>query len=375
MVVLGGGMGGLAASSLLVKQAPKASITIVEQRKSFEFPPSYPLVALGMRRPKQVQRDLSSLRKKKIRIVNARVKSIEPSSRLVRTDSQEIQFDHLIIALGTEYSPEDVSGFEEYAQQFYDLGSAMKLHDALGNFAGETIAVGVTRTPFRCPAAPYEMALMLEDRFKRMKKKVRIEFFTPEPQPIPAAGVVLGRQVERLLESRGIKYHPKEKVSRIEDRKILFDSQNSLAYDLLVAVPPHRCPKPVVDAGLTDSSGWVPVSPQTLATKFENVYAIGDVTAIETPHGHVPFLPKAGTFANGQAAVVANNISQSINGKGERKVWDGTGSCFLDVSISETAYLQGRFLANPPVLEFHPPRRKWHNDRMNEEKQWMSKWF
>lgn len=373
--MLGCGMGGLAVSNLLAKQAPKASITIVEQRKSFEFPPSYPLVALGMRRPKQVRRNLSSLKRRKIRIVNARVTSIDPTSQVVSTDSQEIQFDHLIIALGAEYSPGDVPGFEEHAHHFYDLDSATKLYDALEDFEGETIAVGVTRTPFSCPAAPYEMALMLKDRFKRIKKKVQIEFFTPEPQPLPAAGVVLGRQVERLFETRGIKYHPREKVSRVESHKVLFDSKNELAYDLLVAVPPHKCPSPVVEAGLTDSSGWVPVSPQILATKFQNIYAIGDVTAVETPHGHVAFLPKAGTFASGQAEVVANNLSWSITGKGERKIWDGTGSCFIDVSSSETAYLQGRFLANPPVLEFHPPRRKWHNERMNEEKNWMTKWF
>src|SRR5256712_13436381 len=124
---------------------------------------------------------------------------------------------------------------------------------------------------------------------------------------------------------------------------------------MLVVVPPQKCPSAVVKAGLTDSSGWVPVSAQTLATRFEKVYAIGDVTAIETPHAHVPFLPKSGSFALGQAEAVANTIPMSITGKGERKIWDGTGSCFLEVNRGENAMLRGEVLSDASRLEFPPP--------------------
>ena len=46
--------------------------------------------------------------------------------------------------------------------------------------------------------------------------------------------------------------------------------------------------------------GWIPVDPYTLATSFPDVYAVGDVTSVGTP--------KAGVFAEGQAAVVADAI-------------------------------------------------------------------
>ena len=104
-------------------------------------------------------------------------------------------------------------------------------------------------------------------------------------------------------------------------------------------------------------------------------YAIGDVAAVETPHGHMPFLPKAGVFARGQAEVVANNIAVAITGKGERRAWDGIGECYLQVSKGESAFLRGSFLSRPPRLEFHPPRRKWQFERVKWEKFMMSHWF
>jgi sulfide:quinone oxidoreductase len=375
VVVLGCGMGGLAMSSLLAKRAPSASITIVEQKKIFEFPPAFPLLAMGRREPGKVRRALSIPKKRKVRLINERVSSIETSSKTVRTKTEELHYDHLVISMGVEYSPGDVPGLEKHAQQFYDFDSAMKLRDALENLRDGRLVIGISRLPIKCPVAPYGLALLLHDHFARAKKKIAVEFFTPEPHPAPAAGPVIGKQVERLLAGRGITFHPKVKLSKVEKEKVSFEGKTELPYDLLIVVPPHKCPSPVVEAGLTDSSGWVPVSPQTLATRFERVYAIGDVTAIETPHAHVPFLPKSGSFALGQADIVANNIATSITGKGERKIWDGTGSCFLEVNRGESAMLRGEFLSNPPRLEFHPPRRKWQVEKTKLEEYWMNHRF
>jgi sulfide:quinone oxidoreductase len=375
VVILGCGMGGLATSSLLAERAPKASITIVEQKKIFEFPPSFPLLAMGRREPGKVRRVLSVPKKRKVRLINDRVSSIRTSSKTVKTESEELHYDHLVISMGVDYSPSEIPGLEKYAYQFYDFESALKLRDALENLENGKLAIGISRVPIKCPVAPYGLALLLQDHFAKTKKNITIEFFTPEPHPAPAAGPVIGKQVERLLAAKGIVFRPKVRLSKVEKDKVLFEGKTELPYDLLIVVPPHKCPGAVVEAGLTDSSGWVPVSPQTLATRFDKVYAIGDVTAIETPHAHVPFLPKSGSFTLGQADVVANNIAMSITGKGERKIWDGTGSCFLEVNKGESALLRGAFLSNPPRLEFHPPRKKWQMEKTKLEEYWMKHRF
>lgn len=367
-------MGGLATSESLSRQlGSRATVTVVEPRARVPFPPAFQWVAFGWRQPSKIEKDLKRLAKRKnVRFLAERVEKIDVKGRIVRTASQEIRYDKLVVSLGAELTPDEVPGLELFSHNFYSLDGALKLRDAIQNFNGVSIAVGISRLPIKCPPAPYELTLLLAEHLRKAKKNVEIQFFTPEPHPVPAAGGVIGKQIERLLTGRQIKYLPKKKIVKLEKDRAAFEDGTELRTDLSVIVPPHHPPEVVTESALTDSSGWIPVNPQNLATKYEDVYAIGDVTSIETAHGHAPFLPKSGTFAQGQAETVANNIAFSITGKGQAKLWDGQGACFLQTSKSECAFLRGSFLSNPPRLEFHPPRRKWYMDMVKMEKDWLS---
>jgi len=373
IVVLGCGMGGFTVSNLISKQVGNsATVTIVEPNARLAFAPAFQWLVFGWRQPEKIQRDHRNLsRKKNVHMVDDRVERIDVKERTVKTESETTRYDKLVIALGTEFALDQVPGLEAYSHNAYSIEGALKLMEALDNFSGGTIGLGISRLPIKCPPAPYELALLLEEHFRRAKKRVEIYFFTPEPHPIPAAGSVIGKQVERLLNSRGIKYLPKSKLVKVERNNVVFDDGSELKFDLLVTTPPHRASQVVRDAGLTDESGWIPVNPHNLATRHEDVFAIGDITSIETPHGHAPYLPKAGVFATGEAEVVANNLAVSITKKGGMKQWNGEGSCYLQVGKSESAFLKGSFLSNPPRLEFHPPRRKWFLEKLRLEKEWL----
>ena len=373
VVVLGCGMGGFTLSHLVSKRVGNSAVvTVVEPRERLPFAPAFQWLVFGWRQPETIQRDLTRLSKRKnVRIVNAKVEKIDLKGRTVKTPSQTIKYDKLVIALGAELAFDQVSGLEAYSHNAYSLEGALKLREAMINFNGGTIAMGISRLPIKCPPAPYELALLLEEHFRRAKKRIEIHFFTPEPHPVPAAGSVIGKQVERLLNQRGIKYLSKTKLAKVERDKVVFENGSELKYDILVTTPPHRASQVARDAGLTDESGWIPVNPHSLATRHEDVFAIGDITSIETPHGHAPYLPKAGVFAQSQAEVVANNLAVSLTKKGEMKQWGGEGSCYLQVAKSESAFLKGSFLSNPPRLEFHPPRRKWFLEKLRLEKEWL----
>src|SRR3989442_6229432 len=153
----------------------------------------------------------------------------------------------------------------------------MKLRDALKNVESGRLVIGISRLPIKCPVAPYGLALLLQDHFARAKKNVTIEFFTPEPHPAPAAGPVIGKQVERLLAAKGIVYRPKVKLSKVEKDKVVFEGKTELPYDLLIVVPPHRCPSSVVEAGLTASCCCGPVSMPNFVTTVWDVDVICDV--------------------------------------------------------------------------------------------------
>jgi len=363
---------GLAGSTVAVRLAGKvrkrASIRVIEPKQNFQLPASFQWVMMGWRRPSEVQRSLRPLARKGIDIVNDSVEKVSIQKKIVKTKTGEYSYDHLIIATGADYATSLIPGFEEYANHTYDLEHATKFRDHVQKFKGGRLIVAISRVPFKCPPAPYEVALLLEQHFRSTGRKSTVQIFTPEPQPLPAAGPVIGRQMLKLLENRGVSYNPKTVLKRVEKSRIVFDNGEA-EYDLLYVVPPHTCPKPIVEAGLTDSSGWIPINPQTLTTKYENVYGLGDVTSVETAHGHVPFLPKAGVFAIGQAEILADNLAAKITGENRTSTWNGNGHCFLATGGEEAAFLQGSFLSNPPRLEFHTPSEKWYQDRLTFEKE------
>ncbi|MDG6916245.1 MAG: NAD(P)/FAD-dependent oxidoreductase [Nitrososphaerota archaeon] len=379
ILVLGGGVGGLVASNMLAERlGDRAKVTLVERKDKFQFPPSYPWLMLGMRRPDQVQKDLGALKKKGIKVINDEVSSIDVEKRVVGTKGGDLYYDHLVLALGAEYALDAVPGFREHARHIYDLESALRFKDAIERFQGGTVAIGISRTPFKCPAAPYEVAFLLEDHYRKkaIQDKVKFEFFTPESSPVPAVGPEIGNKVAELLRSRGINYHPKLRLEEIKQNELSFESGETIPFDLLFCVPPHVAPPPVVEAGLTNETGWIPVNPRTMETSHEGVYAVGDVTSIPTPSGYVPFLPKAGVFSHGQAEVAAKNIATKITGRGKAREWDGKGSCFLEVGGGQGAFVKGNFLAEPgPEIEFHMPGRVWHAQKVIFEKYWMRHWF
>ena len=223
--------------------------------------------------------------------------------------------------------------------------------------------------------------MLIADFFQRrgLRDKVDLHLFTPEPLPMPVAGPELGNAVRKMVEDRGITFHPLQKLTEVNPatRTISFEGKESFAYDLLIAVPPHRSPLVVREAGLANQGGWVPVDSATLATKDENVYAIGDITAIPLPGRWKPdvplMLPKAGVFAHAQALVVARRIADRIAGQAARDKFSGEGYCMLEAGEHLAGFASGQFLAEPsPQIKLRQIGRSWHLGKVLFEKWWLA---
>lgn len=112
----------------------------------------------------------------------------------------------------------------------------------------------------------------------------------------------------------------------------------------------------------------------TLETRFERVYAIGDVNSIPLKLGKP--LPKAGVFAHGEAEVVARNVARAITGKGEPATFDGWGECFIETGDGKAGLGRGNFYAEPvPDVKLKNVGRRWHWGKLLFEKRWLSHWF
>jgi sulfide:quinone oxidoreductase len=107
-----------------------------------------------------------------------------------------------------------------------------------------------------------------------------------------------------------------------------------------------------------------------LTTRFERVFALGDVVSIPLKLGKP--LPKAGTFAENEAHVVARNVIRDITGKGEAAAFDGRGECYVETGDGLTAYGEGTFYGDPvPEVILHPPAPEWHEAKIRYEKEWL----
>ncbi|MEK6726018.1 MAG: FAD/NAD(P)-binding oxidoreductase [Deltaproteobacteria bacterium] len=376
IVVLGGGFGGVVAATELRKRLGKEhKIIVIDKKQDHLFTPSLLWLIVDERKPEKIQRSLNVLNKKGIEYLNADIQRIDPVKKTVFTSAGETNYDYLIISLGAEIIRDIIPGYRD-GINFYCLKGAEVLRDELTRFEGGKVAVVIASTPFKCPAAPYEAAFLIDAYLtkKGIRGKTDIAIYTPETLPMPVAGPVLGDAVKKLIEKRGISFNPQKKLVSMESRELSFEGGEKFKADLIAWVPPHRAPAVARDCGLANETGWIPVDGKTMKTKFEGVYAIGDITANKLPSGMM--LPKAGVFAHGQAEVVSNNIAVEINKDGELKEFDGQGSCFLELGHDIAGFASGNFYADPkPVVILKNPGKMWHWGKVAFEKWWLWKWF
>jgi sulfide:quinone oxidoreductase len=288
----------------------------------------------------------------------------------VVTDGEALEADILVVALGADLDPAATPGLAEGGHEFYTVAGAFALRGVLERFAGGEVVVGVTSTPFKCPPAPSETALLMHDflRARGLGGVSQVSLVMPLGVPIPpspkASEVILAAFTER-----GINWHPGQLVRALDPgRKVALLSDGAeLPYDLFLGVPVHRAPAVVAESGLT-VEGWIPVDPQTLRTRYPGVYAVGDVTSVGTP--------KAGVFAEGQATVVAAQISAQKRGIATPATYDGRGICYLELGHDMVAKVDVTFLSGQsPVGDLEGPSADLAADKISFGSERSRRWF
>ena len=127
-------------------------------------------------------------------------------------------------------------------------------------------------------------------------------------------------------------------------------------FDMIHVCPPQCAPDFIKESPLAGAGGWVDVDQATLQhTKFENIFALGDVTT--TPNA------KTAAAARKQAPIVAKNLIAKLNGQSLASTYDGYGSCPLTVEngkiiLAEFGY-GGKVMPSFPWDSTKPRRAAW----------------
>jgi sulfide:quinone oxidoreductase len=374
VTILGAGFGGIATAVSLRNQLPESDeVLLVDRRDDFAMGLRKTWAILGISPIAYGTRSLASLAGRGVRVVQGTVEGVDPTRRAATVDGATIEADALVVALGAEHSMDAIPGLAEYGHNAWDRGHLDRVHAAVDAFRGGRVVVGIFGTPYSCPPAPYELALLLSDRFDARGIEAEVTVFAPMPLVVPLLGAAGCAPLDARLEERGVTFLPSHLATAVTDRAVLFGLDDPLPYDLLLAVPPHRCPSILVEAGLAPAGGWVTVDRTTLETSYAGVYAIGDATGIPLANG-LP-LPKAGLFAEKEGEVVAARIASRLRGLEPAASFDGQGACFLEVGGGEAATISGDFFADPPEARLSAPSPELRAAKELFEMDRLARWF
>jgi sulfide:quinone oxidoreductase len=351
ILILGAGFGGLELSTELSEAlGDAAEVTLIDKNDSFVFGYSkLDLMFRGAGRD-EVSLPYADFVKPGVRLLRETVTAIDPELKRVTTDKGVHETDHLVIALGADYDLAATPGLAEVDSEFYSVAGAEKLAEVIANFSSGRALIGVCGAPFKCPPAPSECALMLDDELRRrgVRDDCAITFVIPLGAPVPPSPETSAALKKEFAE-RGIELVTGKRIAGLDPgrRVAVLDDGVEEPFDLFLGVPKHRAPSVVIESGITED-GFVPVDPATLATKVPGVYAVGDVATAG--------VPKAGVFAEGAARIVAKHLIATLGAGEEPGPHLGQGTCYIEFGEGRIGSVDIDFLSGPERTGvFNPP--------------------
>jgi sulfide:quinone oxidoreductase len=371
ILVLGAGFGGLELTTRLIDVlGDDVDIVLIDKADGFVFGFSKLDVMFGRTTPQAVRHSYRDLVKPGVRFVQAEIRSIDPVRRRAETDAGAFEADVLVVALGADLDPSATPGLVEAGREFYTVEGAFATRDVLDSFGGGRVIVGVTSTPFKCPPAPSETALMMHDYLvqRGLRDASEISLVMPLGSPIPPSPAASEALLAAFAE-RGISWHPDRLVRSLDPRRRVAELADGteMPFDLFLGVPRHHVPAVVAESGMC-VDGWIPVNPLTLETAYPDVYAVGDVTSVGTP--------KAGVFSERQAAVVADELIARYGQAGAAPTYDGKGICYIEFGHDRVARVEVTFRTGErPSGQFDEPSSLLLADKAEFGTSRIRRWF
>jgi sulfide:quinone oxidoreductase len=371
IVVLGAGFGGLELITGLVESIPDlVDITLIDKSESFTFGFSKLDVMFGRRQLDQVRSPYRDIHKANVDVRQEAIRSIDPTNRRVVTDGGTYECDVLVVALGADYDFDATPGLTEGGFEFYSLEGAARAAQALADFEGGAVLVSVLGPFYKCPGAPIETVLLLDDFLKTrgLRDRSSIHLTSPLPMPIPISQMTSSALLA-LLEQAGVDCSFSTLVTHLDPAKRTahLNDGGELPYDLFLGIPVHCAPEVVRGSDLIED-GWIPVDNGTFETRFPGVFAVGDVTSAP--------VPRAGGMAEREAATVADVLIARLTRSAAPPPFDGAAQCYVETGGNSVARIDVNFLSyDVPVAKFNAPTQQIVAEKQAWGATRLTRWF
>jgi sulfide:quinone oxidoreductase len=395
VIVMGAGLGGMSAAyEIKAKLGKGHEVVLVGESPRFSFTPSNPWVAVGWRKPADVELEVAPyLAKKGIEFSPVGIDRLEPKANRVHLrDGRTLGYDYLVITTGPRLAFDEIPGLgpEAYTQSICTTAHASKAWAAYEKFLQDPGPILIGAAPgVSCFGPAYEFAMILDAdlRKRKLRDRVPMTYVTSEPY-IGHMGLGGVGDSKGLLESelrqRHIKWITNAKITAIEPGKVCAQElddrgqlvrEHELPFQYAMVMPPFTG----VDAvravkEMCNPRGFVQIDSHQRNPTYRNVYAAGVCVAIppveQTP---VPTgAPKTGFMIESMVSAIAENIAEELAGKAPSHVATWNAVCLADMGDTGAA-----FVALPQI----PPRNvtwakvgKWvHLAKIAFEKYFLAK--
>ena len=341
ILIIGGGFGGVvAAESLAARLGPGHQVTLVSRHREFTFFPALIRLAFGRIEVDDVFYDLEgAMLNHRVEFLQAEIIEIDPNARQVRglqgNREIELPYDYLIFALGRRLAIERIPGFVAHAHHPLSVDAALRFREVLKDFRQGRAVIGY------CPesrlAVPvYETAFALDRamRERGCRDQVDISIISPESASGSLCGIV-APHLQSALEKHGIEFIPDFTADFITSKHVWAKHHRSIAYDLLMLIPPFQGLYETGFSSITDRQNYICVDSHMRSTRIERLYAVGD--AVDFPG------PKMASMAVLQGEVAAANIAAEIEGREPDARYDHQMMLVIDEGGDDSIFLRHKF--------------------------------
>ncbi len=315
VVVVGGGVAGATAARYIRLKDTSIEVTLIEPNEQYYTCFMSNEVIGGERELDSLKFGYDGLRKQGVTVVHDMVTAIDAAAGKVTTKGgSSFSYDRCIVAPGIAFQ-DDIEGYDMAAMEKFPHAwkagpqTTLLRRQVEAMPDGGTVLISPPPNPFRCPPGPYERACQIANYFKHHKPKSKILIIDKKD--------AFSKQA--LFEQAWERHYP----GMIEWRKAadtgggvmrvnpgagtVSTDFEELKADVINIIPAQKAGRIAEIAGLTDASGWCPVTGRTFeSTIHKGIHVIGDA-AIQAP------LPKSGYAANSEAKVAAAAVVDLLN--------------------------------------------------------------
>jgi sulfide:quinone oxidoreductase len=298
VAVIGAGPGGISAARRLKdRAADEVEVILFERESHVEYLPGTIPIFLG-KTPRERWRETLSLENVELRF--GEVEEVSGSGVVV--DGETCEADIVVAAPGLALDEARVPDAPNI-QAFWDPAGAEAAARTMNDFRGETIAIIISSLPYRCPPAPFGMAMDLASLQRGARRETKVMLTTPEETPLAAVGGGVPAFLERSCAEAGVEIFKgfEPDLDRFEYGEVRSMDNLTLEYDLAFVIPPHvRSP---LLAELPGKGPLVPVSSR-FESEVPGLFVIGDAAMVP--------LPRAADAAAAEGITAADAILERL---------------------------------------------------------------